>query len=221
MTGQARTQTLDGGRRGREWHMTDVMLLVAVLALALAWLRSAFEALFGPFQSLRAAGPVPPWGAAPNVLVVRLANLADATLPFLAVATLGLVALRLRPPRPALGRLARQPGLLACGVASLFLIAPVGGALTWVIFQGLLRGPGVLGQATSQAVAQVYDAMSDWGYLIGFAVAVAWIVLGVILRCRSEPDAYDRAGRALGWAWVVIAPVAMALRLVFLLDLLS
>jgi hypothetical protein len=200
--------------------VTDLMLAVAWFALALAWLRAASAALFGPPQGFGIGGP--PLGLrGPTLLVlVRLSCVIDATLPFLAVATLGLVALRLRPPRPALGRLVRQPGFLACGVASLFLIAPVGGALTWVVFQGLLRGPRALGAATSQAVAQVYEAMADWGYLIGFAVAVVWVVLGAILRCRSEPDVYDRAGRSLGWAWAVLAPLTVAVRLEYWLGLL-
>jgi hypothetical protein len=197
-----------------------MMFAVACIALVLAWLRSVFAALFGPLQGLGTSGLPWGWGSAKVVVLIRLSGAIDATLPFLAVATLGLVALRLRPPRPALGRLVRQPGILACGVASLFLIAPFGGALTWVVFQGLLRGPRALGAATSQAVAQVYEAMADWGYLVGFAVAVAWMVLWAILRCRSEPDAYDRAGRAFGWAWAVLAPLTVAMRLEYWLGLL-
>jgi hypothetical protein len=199
------------GTPHRAFRLTHVMVLVACFALFLACFRSV--------QVAWAASSSVVAGMASPLLIVltRLSTVIRATLPFLAVATLSIFAFRLLPPRPTLARLARQPGALACGVASLFLIAPVGGSLTWVLFRSLSAGPGSLWTNASE----VYDVMSDWGYLIGLAVAVAWVVLGAVQGWRAEPSAFDRAGRFLGWSWVVLAPVEMAVRFMILLGSLS
>lgn len=194
------------------WRVTDVMALVAALALACGWLRALGAAWADP-------GAYVTLGGGGRVWLARLASLIAATLPSLAVATLAIIVLQCAR-HGVTRRLVARPGMLACGVASVFLAAPIGGALLWVVFRGLVHGHAALRLATSQAVASVYDSMADWGYLIGFAVAVAWIVLGVVRGWKGESDGYDRIGRLLGWAWVVLAPAAVFTKLELALGLL-
>jgi hypothetical protein len=194
--------------------LSNVLVAIAAVALALGAIRSARDAWFGPRPRLS------PWAGPPGFWVVAMARLnatIDAVLPSLALATVGLVALWLCTRRTEPARQGRQPGMVACGVASIFLAAPLGGAFLWVLGRGLTLGPGSIPISVNRAVADVYQAMADWGYLIGFAVAVAWVVLGLTRGWKPDPSAFDRAGRLLGLGWVVLAPLAMALKVEVLL----
>jgi hypothetical protein len=49
----------------------------------------------------------------------------EVAFPFFTMWTLAFLFLRLRQPRPALRRLARQPGMAACSAAALVLVVPL------------------------------------------------------------------------------------------------
>jgi hypothetical protein len=189
-------------------RVIDVMALIAVAAIGLGWLRSVGLAWVGSRPAL-----------APGVPGLAL-RLVDATLPFLASGSLALLVLSLRRPRPPLWRLARRPGWLACAVASAVVPGATAGALVSALPVVLTRGPAAAGLTSSRFFDPLFDLLTDWGYLIGLAVAVAWVVLGYLGKWRSEPGWDDRLGRALGWGWVLLAPLATALRFKSLLDLL-
>jgi hypothetical protein len=184
------------------------MALIAVAAISLGWLRSAGQAW---------AGFGATWVRGAPGLALRLI---DATLPFLASGSLALLVLSLRHPRPPFWRLARRPGWLACAVASAVVLGAMAGALVSALPVAFTQGPAAAGLTPSRFFDPLFDLLTDWGYLIGLAVAVAWVVLGYLGKWRSEPGWDDRLGRALGWGWVLLAPLATALRFKTLLDLL-
>ena len=49
---------------------------------------------------------------------------------------------------------------------------------------------------------------------IGLSVLVAWLVLGFVYGWKGQATWVDRAGRAVGLAWLVLAPLGLVLHLV-------
>jgi hypothetical protein len=146
----------------------------------------------------------------------RLLQRIESALPVLAGATLALVAYRLWPPRPPLDRLMGEPGFLACGVASIMLVGAAAGSLVLGLVWRVASG------TTAPSLARaLLDSLADWSYLVGLAVLVAWIVLGVVRGWKAEKTVADRTGRAIGWAWVLLAPAGMVLRLMIVLKVLA
>jgi hypothetical protein len=98
--------------------------------------------------------------------------------PFLMFWTIGLLALRLRRPRPEPGVLWRQPGWRAC-------IAAVAG-----YFAGMAE----------EAIIE-FECPT---VVVPAAVLLAWLVLALTRRWSAEPSWIDRAGRCLGVAWIAM-----------------
>jgi hypothetical protein len=97
--------------------------------------------------------------------------------------TPSVLLLRVLRPRPPLHDLLRQPGVLACGVAtaSLFLIVVL---LDPVTPYGFPFGP--------------LSVVS-----VPMPVALAWAWLGLTRRWGAEASWIDRLGRAVGIGWVL------------------
>jgi hypothetical protein len=133
-------------------------------------------------------------------------------LPHVVSMTVALVAMRIRQPRPPFRRLARQPGAVACMVASatLLLIA------CWIISaaatnrviefsQSVTRLPGRGGHGTGGALGRPFSGRTLTVYAdrVGFAVAGAWLSLLLAGSWRPEPTWIDRFGRAIAWLWFI------------------
>ena len=189
-------------RRRYALRVAEMMMLVALLAFGLAWFRSVADAWSGARPT---GGPV---------FARRALAAIHATLPGLAVATLALLAASFRPPWPTAHQAVRQPGRLACGVASCFLLAAFIGSVVSFILSGLFKGWLSAGMTLNRLLDDLSDSLDAWGYLVGLAVLVAWVVLGFIRGWRCEPTWLDRLGRLIGWGWVVLAPLAVGLRVV-------
>lgn len=106
------------------------------------------------------------------------------------VGSLAFVLIRIRKPRPPLGHVLLQPGMVAVGA----MLAGL------VIAFGLL----VLG------VAAVFGMLA-----LSSTVLVAWTALALTGRWRPEPGWIDRFGRALGVCWCLLIPVSLVLIVVF------
>ena len=136
--------------------------------------------------------------------------------PYVASATMALVAIRLRRPRPTLGRLLRAPGAVACTVASAAIVLIV----CWA-FSALAAGriitfsqhvewlPNNGGHGSGGGLHYPFSGrlLTAYGDQVGFAVAGAWLSLLLAGRWRPERTWIDRAGRALGWIWLSLAVV--------------
>jgi hypothetical protein len=110
-----------------------------------------------------------------------------AILPFLVFWSCALLALRLVRPRPAASALASQPGASASAVATATVLA-----LPW----------------TESVLARPCSPV-----LISIAVGLAWLILRLGGRWQAEQSWIDRAGRALGCAWIALIPVYLVWRL--------
>jgi hypothetical protein len=108
----------------------------------------------------------------------------------LLVGSLAFVLMRLRRPRPPLGSVLLQPGMVA-----------VEAMLAGVVFG--------LGLAVSE-VAAIYGMLA-----LSSAVLLAWAALALAGWWRPEPGWIDRLGRALGIGWCLLIPIYLALIVVF------
>jgi hypothetical protein len=113
--------------------------------------------------------------------------------------TLALGALRLVPPRPPRVRLSSLPGTLACATAALMM--------GFLIFEEY--------RMYSRAYQTVFLRVEPVSYLvrlnyqpaISYAVATSWAILACSGRWRTEPSWLDRAGRVVGWSWILLIPM--------------
>ncbi|QDV33085.1 hypothetical protein [Tautonia plasticadhaerens] len=94
--------------------------------------------------------------------------------------TFAMVLIRLRPPRPDRRELLCQPGFIATVAAGL----------------GMLLIPAGWAYAGRFAPAWVVPAM----------VTLAWLALAIGRGWRPERSWVDRTGRAVGLAWLAMAP---------------
>jgi hypothetical protein len=174
------------------------MILVAATATGLALARQTLE--LGPIFA-----ESPPRTLAYNVMqAIRYTLLAG--LPFLLTWTPALVVIRLLPPRPSLRRVARQPGFVACVVASLALCICCIHAAS-MLAKGKIQVSTMSASAYLMLTNFVTDSFGDTvtGYTpeVGFAVGGAWLAQ-VLNGCwRPNPGWIDRAGRALGFGCLI------------------
>lgn len=201
----------------RRFTLTDAMILTAATAVALG-LAKEYSQDFLSFLQQNHSGP---WKSWPGTLVSTVLRGILATLPFGMAWTLGVLTIRLRQPRPAWRRLARQPGLVACLVAPLpAMLRIVSHAVYYVlecstnfitparlpsppfVTHGLPGFPDGFPLFWSDIFASAPLLLVPQ---IGLAVAVAWIVLALSGHCRPEPTWIDRLGRVLGACWIVVA----------------
>ena len=127
--------------------------------------------------------------------------------PAVAVPTLFILGLGLRPPRPGLRRLACQPGFMAGCAAALVIVV-----------RGLIIAAGSrFDPASGPPPANLYlHEVLDYNEAdIGFGVAAAWLALALGRRWRPDPSWIDRLGFAIGLFWIG------RILIVFLISLLS
>src|SRR4051794_35843647 len=104
----------------RPFQLSDSMILMAALFVALAWDRGR---LLDPMHWTLVTTPGSK-GIAWRV-AIGAANVIELLTPFLTVGSVALLVLRLRKPRPAGHLLLRQPGTVACAVASVCMVPAV------------------------------------------------------------------------------------------------
>jgi hypothetical protein len=163
----------------RRITISDIMALVAVTAVSIVAARYMLSLM-----------NLPPgwWG------VSALMGSSAAVL----TATLALIPLRLRTPRPQGERLWRQPGWLACAAVALALAISLAQQLLEVAFILIRLGPSRL-DWTSLFRSLMLGLPSK----AVFSVAAAWATLGVVGGWESEKGWIDRLGRLLGLYWII------------------
>jgi hypothetical protein len=184
------------GKVGQRFSLIDAMVLIAELALGFRLIRGLSLGRF--LIKYDPVGPMSPRYLAPwtrldwfDWAVQTALNRFYFVLPILATLTVAVVLLRLRPPRPRLARLLRQPGI-AASVAATSAIA------LWV--------PAVGAWATRRNLDE-YQSLVFLTISAGSAVASCWTILLIGGRWRPDPGWGDRVGRVLGIVWLAPIPL--------------
>jgi hypothetical protein len=145
-------------------------------------------------------------------------RLLSLVMPHIAAATMALVAIRMRRPRPPLRRLLRAPGAVACTVASaaivlivIWAVSATAAGRAIMFSQAVRRLPNNGGRGSGGTLDPFEGRLFVvYGDQVGFAVAGAWLSLMLAGRWRPERTWLDRLGRAVGWSWLGLAVVLWA-----------
>jgi len=165
--------------------MLDLILIVAAFAIWFAWTRSF---------------PPPQWDN-DSIWAFHGGHGITTILKhqggyFLVLASLTLLVVRLRGPRPPRRRLWRQPGLAASAGAVIgFLIGSLRALAEWST--RLPPEPSMHMPPPEEPFFSRAEAF------VGPGVMGAWLALILIGRWRSERGAIDRLGRLVGIGWIV------------------
>jgi hypothetical protein len=189
---------------GRQFTLLDAMILVGAMALGLAANRW-FDPNYYWSTVIRefASNFTWDWGSFEEFLdaIWRFST------PHAVSATLAVLTMRLRNPRPRWRRLSRQPGLTAC--VALLIGWAAGSAYTVVKVLSIDRAHTIVytnGTTYAQQPESWEYTFAVWGSILGgFAVVVAWATLLLVGRLRAEPSWLDRLGRLAGLAWIAMA----------------
>jgi hypothetical protein len=190
--------------RCRPFTVLDGMILIAATAVGLA----LYRVLEDPRDWWNWRDIVHPRGRS----VWGIIEAVETALLWIAepawTLTLTLACLALRKPRPALRRLAREPGFAACAAV--------------VMATAFLGSSAIVGSLARRAAStpwnrfELAELSSGWQATVseswrqfGLVVAAVWGLLAVTGSLRPRPTWIDRAGRILGVYWFVIA-VALA-----------
>ncbi len=195
-------------RRSRRFTIGDAMILVAAFAMALAQHLARAQPHYQKLSNwIPIRVPGGSWSSSYGYIGwIDIAHeawwRAAMVIPDLTMATLAILAIRLRRPRPDLRRLYRQPGAVAVSAAVVVIF--------WDVI-GLLVQFSLSESNQSQLNERPYYANSAfaWAFLetpetIGLAVGVSWVLLALGGRWRAERGWIDRAGRVIGVAWLVL-----------------
>jgi hypothetical protein len=202
----------------RTLSLSDALILMVALGLALAWDRGRYGdptrwISFSPTNLPRTLFPSTPSGW-PLALAVYAINGVELLPPFLIVGSLAVLVLRLRTRLPVKRWLFWQPGASACAVASVPLIA------TGLLFLVMYLQSYLSGRVTLEFLARrsredlMPEHLTAAATAIGYGVAGTWIALAAKRRWRPEPGWIDGLGRLVGVGWIVMVIGGMILPIV-------
>ena len=183
-------------RTSRSFNVLDGMVLVAATALGIALYRALDHRLEEGNTLWLPVLYLPRWAWRWGL----------GSMPIAAAWTPALALLRARQPRPTPRRLARQPGWVANVAASSALVI---GSLSWGFLWATAGRPEQLGDPVGLVSSIFFRTLP----FVGVSVAASWRCLGLGGRWQAERSWIDRAGRALGWYWVVTFPLSLGLSL--------
>jgi hypothetical protein len=173
----------------RRFTIVDGMVLVAALGVGFAATRLHSVPYLDHFNL-----PAP-WYRRYTTWILRWLVTAGPCMGMLSTA---VVVLSLRPPRPALRRRLRHPGIVAAYMATFGLL-----------FSAWPRAAVLTAYAIGTTANHRWETAVLIGALAnGSAIASGWLVLWLARRFRPEPRALDRLGRALGVYWITTAALA-------------
>jgi hypothetical protein len=172
------------------------MILVAALAVALMWDRGRIVDPTRWISDPR-SGPNP--GLLRRLGIV-VTNVLEFIPPLLAVASVTVLGLRLRRPRLPLYVLAREPGTIACAVASLIMVPAC-----LAVLASHLRAGGSLAMAWNRAAMDLQpEYLGGLTFLIGLAIAVTWAVMHARRRWLAAAGWIGHLGRLVGMGWILM-----------------
>ena len=197
-------------KASRSFSLFDAMILLAATAFGMAGSRTIL--FLGGWLDLDR--PTGGW-----TVVSALNALARAvwlSQSFLAAWAIGLLALTLRRSRPRLRQLFLQPGFVVCIATVLGMIKGTLELLArwllfsitkdedwWLINTHVVNNPWV--SVPLGAWFRIHDYLINESEYIGFGIVLAWIILAISGRCRTQRTWLNRIGMILGVLWIVAA----------------
>jgi hypothetical protein len=190
-------------RPHRRFGLGDGLILLAALGLSLAGLRGSYwfgrlptrlDLWWRTTLAMLGAAPwnLPSFTKGQAALLITVQVLDEILVQLLSWVLFGLTlaqpVLRLRRPRPPLGELVRQSGLVVC----------LG------VILGTLISVDIMWLAGADAFFLVLY------YFPALPLLLLWPILG-IFPWRIEASWIDRLGRGVGWGWVIASGSVMAL----------
>jgi hypothetical protein len=202
----------------RTIFLSDSLILIAALCLALAWDRGRFS---DPTRWISLSPPVLPRSVFPSTpsgwawdLAVYAINGVELLPPFLILGSLAVLVLRLRHPSPIRRWLFWQPGLSACTVASVALAAAGLLSLAMYLLSSLSSGLSAAFLARRLQEGLMPENLTAAATVIGYGVAGTWVALAAKHRWRPEPGWIDGLGRLVGVGWIVMVIGGMILPII-------
>ncbi len=203
----------------RRFTTVDALVLLAALALGVTWMIEALTLLisFATADGLLLWPLHPPGGFSARLTFVVVRRSLHPLAAFFAPLTFALCMLQLRQPRPSLAHCFRRGGASACTVAAIALSLEVVNyfldlATRFADVAALANSIDSYAKGMRLAGITLFSSMAfSIGQAPGLAVAGAYLALWSTRLWRSESTWIDRAGRALGWFWIITAVAFMIL----------
>jgi hypothetical protein len=128
----------------------------------------------------------------------------------LMVASIFLLILRARRPRPSIRHVMRQPGTVACFFVVAYFLMDQGvqtvSRLVAEMFHPIqvliLPQQATLSEEFTTPGYVVWSYLTPYNYEFPCLVATAWLALRLGRIGRPESGWIDRSGRAVGWSWI-------------------
>jgi hypothetical protein len=178
----------------RNFNLIDMAVLVVLAALSVMFAKSGEFVEFLTFLSQAIRSSNFRWFTdMPSTLNFHLGSV-------LCYWTLGFLVLRMRRPRPRLGRLWRQPGFVATCAASTVILIILLEKFIW-------HRNNIMHYLEGDRLAYLFQPALGSSPQPGPAVAAAWTILILSGRWRPEASWVDRCGRLIGGLWVLLALV--------------
>jgi hypothetical protein len=177
----------------RHFLISDALILIAAFGAGMGWM---FALIRSPDPRLELFFDLSStWRLLWSVAI----DAYSIGVPIMAMLTLGILAVRLRRPRPILRHLRREPGVVAC------LAATVGwwAQTIWITIVKLAecaRG----GSSETWADTARYYLMGLPEFDVGLYVGIAWATQWFTGNWRPTNSWADRLGRAAGVIWILI-----------------
>ncbi len=178
----------------RRFRLMDAIIMIAAMAVGLAGIRC-----YLPEEFLLSRDHLDrPWYGWTTIISISI-----SCLPIPAALGVGIGICRLIPPRPCRQELASQPGFAAC-VANSFSVL----ILTTLLSLIYLTELGVH-QTHGPSLPSIIKLLA--AFLPGTFVVWVWLILVYGRKWRPEPSWIDRAGRLIGFFWILLCLSIMSL----------
>jgi hypothetical protein len=187
----------------RRFTLLDAMILVAATAVGLALARewARMITMMGILAS-------PEEGLLPEL--APLTRQVVLGWPVVTMATLAVVALRLRRPRPPRRRLFAPPGVVACVVAACVIALDLAHHAL-IMIEDYFQYPQPANDAVRWGELERRSFQTVASTSVGFAVAASWLAMALARRWRPERTWIDRAGIVVGWLWIALVVIRFQL----------
>jgi hypothetical protein len=180
----------------RRLTVLDAMILVALSAVGFTTARFADDLLYGRYD--------PSWRGSHEP--IRLINKVGESYTFVLVLMLGLMILRMLPPRPSRRRLWSQPGIAACLGSWVGCVAMTGAWSKRLLLDFYWVTKSSRHYWNALLANRAYIFLADEAHLFLYELALivpagicsAWLILWLGGRMRRPADWIDRTGLILG-----------------------